>query len=467
MIDFNSGTSMLAVGGIAAAVAAGWSHVKGAFSYLSSFIVVTAKLDDTSTSVIRRQLRQHWKLLPSGQLVYRARYLMFKGHNYSSIVPFELPAHTAVYRRGLQFLFVSGTSEGMAVSFVRGTVNFKEVLKEAITTFEIRVSEQENNPNAKPESRYQIVQQIGSEKGAWAQFAPRDSSVPTSSGNSNYATAEVSANGAATSVYLDQSEDKSFMYDKSMWMFDSTEDPFSSLYFPSEIMMYIEQARQWLRMAKWYTDRMIPHRRGWLLHGPGGTGKTSLAKATAQELGIPIYQYFLSTLSDQEFIQKWNAMTAPCVALLEDFDSVFNLRDSTTDHKALTFDCILNQISGASTVNGVFLIVTTNHIEKIDPAMGVSWGEGKDRKNISTRPGRIDTVIEVGNIDRVNRHKLATRILRDWPECIDELVDSGDGVTPAQFQEMLVQKAYQLMNDPVASNVINLAVPQTVARHSS
>lgn len=68
-------------------------------------------------------------------------------------------------------------------------------------------------------------------------------------------------------------------------------------------------------------------------------------------------------------------------------------------------------------------------------------------QSISTRPGRVDTVIYVGHMDRANRMNLARRVLIDWPEEIDPLVNSALDVTPIQFQEMCLQVAYRRMHE--------------------
>jgi ATP-dependent 26S proteasome regulatory subunit len=101
---------------------------------------------------------------------------------------------------------------------------------------------------------------------------------------------------------------------------------------------------------------------------------------------------------------------------------------------------VLNQISGVLSANGIFMVVTTNDMSKLDPAMGVSYDGG-----ISTRPGRIDTVIEVGALDESGRQKMAHRILKDWPQLIPPLVDFHVDATPAQFQEVCLQVALRQM----------------------
>ncbi len=54
-------------------------------------------------------------------------------------------------------------------------------------------------------------------------------------------------------------------------------------------------ARDFLASEEWYADRGIPFRRGYLLHGVPGSGKTSLIHAVAGALGLDIYVISLSS----------------------------------------------------------------------------------------------------------------------------------------------------------------------------
>ena len=173
----------------------------------------------------------------------------------------------------------------------------------------------------------------------------------------------------------------------------------------------------------------------------------ALAGVLAQTLDIPIYRYALATLSDQEFMREWKNMATPCVALFEDFDNVFHGRYSQTEHKSLTFDCVLNQISGVSSMDGVFLVITTNCLDKIDSAMGVST----DAAGLSSRPGRIDRVVYLGETNVDIRNRIVQHILPDWPEAHADLVDKGDGYTPVQFQELCVAYALKRISADLPS----------------
>lgn len=432
-------SNLLAGGGIAAAVVAGWSQVKAAFSYVSSFVMVTADLDDMLRSQVIQHLRYHeWKLVPGGKLFYRSSYLYFR-EGGTHCVPFRLPPPKAIYRKGWRLLFVNMSTSGHgSLTFVRGTLDLDAFVQQSI--------ERSSSSQLTPVSRYCVVKVFGREKGAWANSGSSQNSSGSEAPSAG-STGGASLDGGGVPA-LHTALDKSFMHDSAKWVFNRKDDPFENLYFGQEVLKYIEQALIWKALEKWHLERKVPWRRGWLLYGPPGTGKSSLAKATAQSLGIPIYQYNLSTLSDQELVREWGCMETPCVALLEDFDNIFKGRENVTDNKSLTFDCVLNVISGVDARDGVFLMVTTNHLEHIDPAMGVTV-DGDS--GISTRPGRIDTAIKVGYMDRANRVRLANRILRDWPEEVERLVRVHPEVTPAQFEEVCVQQAYKLLAEQTAA----------------
>jgi SpoVK/Ycf46/Vps4 family AAA+-type ATPase len=108
----------------------------------------------------------------------------------------------------------------------------------------------------------------------------------------------------------------------------------------------------------------------------------------------------------------------------------------------LSFDCLLNSISGVQNSDGVFLIVTTNHVEDLDPALGKPRTDKKVNGSfISTRPGRIDRAFELPVLDEVCRRKIAQRILKDYPEYIEQTVKDCAGDSGAQFQEKCAQIA--------------------------
>jgi len=226
------------------------------------------------------------------------------------------------------------------------------------------------------------------------------------------------------------------------------EEPFRGLAFPMHIMELVRDAERWVQSESWYKERGIPWKRGWLLHGEPGTGKTSLARAVAETINVPIYMFDLPTLSNTEFINGWKNMkhAVPCIVLVEDMDLVFQGRENVVKSDygdSLTFDCILNCVDGVERSDGVFVIFTTNRVDKLDPALGIP----REGSVISTRPGRVDRAIELTTLDEPCRLSVAERILADYPENISQLVKEGDGDTGAQFQDRCSTLALQLYWD--------------------
>jgi chaperone BCS1 len=75
--------------------------------------------------------------------------------------------------------------------------------------------------------------------------------------------------------------------------------------------------------ARWYSNRGIPYRRGYLFHGPPGTGKTSLSFALAGVFGLDIYVISLlePSLTEKELGMLFRNLPARCIVLLEDIDT--------------------------------------------------------------------------------------------------------------------------------------------------
>src|SRR4029077_9087354 len=127
--------------------------------------------------------------------------------------------------------------------------------------------------------------------------------------------------------------------------------------------------------------------------------------------------------------------------LIEDIDNVFHGRENVArkngimnlmlaakkdDDKnergssmmtPLTFDCLLNCLDGVERSDGVFTIITTNDISKVDAALGQprKLPDGT-LEFISTRPGRIDKAVELTYMEVEDKKRMAKRILGEYPE---------------------------------------------------
>ncbi|KAG8861432.1 hypothetical protein FRB96_002881 [Tulasnella sp. 330] len=169
--------------------------------------------------------------------------------------------------------------------------------------------------------------------------------------------------------------------------------------------MLMADARDFMASEEWYADRGIPFRRGYLLHGVPGSGKTSLIHAVAGALGLDIYVISLSSkgMNDTTLSNLMGRVPSRCIVLLEDLDAAFTRgvsRDATStgvpskvataptkkdataegDTNSLSLSGLLNSLDGVAASEGRILFATTNHIERLDPAL--------------SRPGRMDVWID-------------------------------------------------------------------------
>ncbi|WWC66598.1 uncharacterized protein I206_100501 [Kwoniella pini CBS 10737] len=139
--------------------------------------------------------------------------------------------------------------------------------------------------------------------------------------------------------------------------------------------------RSFLGRGKWYAERGIPYRRGYLLHGPPGSGKTSFIQALAGSLHYNICLLNLAErgLTDDKLNHLLGLVPERSFILLEDVDSAFSKRVQTSEDgykSSVTFSGLLNALDGVASSEERIIFMTTNHYERLDPAL--------------IRPGRVD-----------------------------------------------------------------------------
>ena len=152
----------------------------------------------------------------------------------------------------------------------------------------------------------------------------------------------------------------------------------------------VADIQDFIASEKWYADRGVPYRRGYLLYGPPGTGKSSFIYALAGHLdyGIAIVNLSERGLTDDRLNRLLTVVPKRTLVLLEDVDAAYSNRRQQVEGDGyaganVTFSGLLNALDGVASAEERILFLTTNHIERLDAAL--------------VRPGRVDMTVRLGN----------------------------------------------------------------------
>lgn len=181
---------------------------------------------------------------------------------------------------------------------------------------------------------------------------------------------------------------------------------------------------------QWYLDRGIPYRRGYLLHGPPGCGKSSFVAALAGQLH---YNICILNLGDpgmtDDRLQHLLAVVPPrSMVLLEDVDFAVGdsqPADATGPYAGVmhvSFSGLLNALDGVVATEERIVFMTTNHFKRLPRAL--------------VRPGRVDLNIYVGLASKVQLHRMFVRFFPGMEELAAQFATlcEGEGLSMAELQ---------------------------------
>jgi hypothetical protein len=208
---------------------------------------------------------------------------------------------------------------------------------------------------------------------------------------------------------------------------------------------------QFLASRATYEEHGVPWRRGALLIGPPGNGKTLCVKALVRLLAIPclyIQSFEAAHNTVQHSIESVFARaraTAPCLVILEDIDALL------TEGSRSFF---LNELDGFAANTGVITVATTNHPERLDPS-------------IVERPSRFDRKYHFDLPDAPTR----ASYIAGWNERLRpalrlselgraQLVDLTEGFSFAYIQEVFVSSTMRWMVSREAIGILPVAIEQ-------
>jgi transitional endoplasmic reticulum ATPase len=206
----------------------------------------------------------------------------------------------------------------------------------------------------------------------------------------------------------------------------SRTDP-NELVFPQEVMDLIRtNLFTPIEKTQLCRDNGIPLKRGILLAGPYGVGKTLTAHVAAKKCVENGWTFiYLDHVEDLQKAIYFAQQYSPAMIFAEDIDRLIS--DNADTDRSDKVNGILNVIDGVDTKKSEVLIaLTTNHIGRINQAL--------------LRPGRLDAVISVSPPDAAAAERLVRQYGRGLVHASEDLTEAGvklAGKIPAVIREVV------------------------------
>ncbi len=217
---------------------------------------------------------------------------------------------------------------------------------------------------------------------------------------------------------------------------------------PSVASLLKEDFEVFFEREAWFRRMRLPFRRGYLLHGPPGNGKTTAIRAmlTSRSLTAHSMRFFDKNADDDDLDRMFQraADNAPSVVVLEDIDRVFPRTGQSKTQ--ISLQALLNCLDGLTSAEGTITIATANEPTALDPA-------------ILRRSGRFDRVILFPNPSRELRCQYFTKIdprMGGWN--LEVVIKETEGMSFAQLREahiMAAQGAYLEAREIVTNDLLD------------
>lgn len=184
---------------------------------------------------------------------------------------------------------------------------------------------------------------------------------------------------------------------------------------------------------KYYKNKGYPYKRGYILYGEPGCGKTSIIKIIAQHYKLPVFLVDISIFEQNDNFTKimheisnYVELGKPHIVIYEDIDrsSLFNYYyNYHNDTKSkITQDCFLNIIDGIDECYGRITFLTTNDITRVNSVKAL------------LRPGRIDVQVHVTYCDSDQITRIIDNYCDENNADVNEIsnkIDERVKITPA------------------------------------
>ena len=227
-----------------------------------------------------------------------------------------------------------------------------------------------------------------------------------------------------------------YYYKKDYWtlLSKSPKRPLSTVYLQENKLDNIMN-----NVKKFFSDESrdiylsfgIPYKSVQLIHGPPGTGKTSLIKSIASHLDCDLYILPISKdMLDTNLVDAFSYISdnedKERIIVIEDIDTLFDgERKEGDDHNGITLQAFLNCLDGFTCVEGTMLFLTANKPEVLDFAM--------------IRSCRIDNKIELDYADKYQTKKMFDTFLPDQKERFKEFYN---GVSHKKYTTAMLQEFF-------------------------